>query len=246
MTAPIDLLFVGAHPDDVELCCGGLAAASSRRGQRVAIVDLTAGESATRGTPDLRAAEARRGAELLGASERVCLGLPDGWLTDDERSVRSLAAVIRRLRPGIVVGPAERERHPDHEAAHRVVRKAVFVAGVGGIEIDGLPRHTVRETLYYPMRVEVAVSFVVDITSVYDVKRAAIRAHRSQVDVDPGAPATLIGAADALDALEARDRHWGAMAGVRYAEAYTSQRVMRVDDPVAAFGGPLPHFRVRP
>lgn len=246
MTLAIDMLVVGAHPDDVELCCGGLVAKATARGQRVAIVDLTAGEAATRGTPERRAREASEGAALLGATFRECLNLRDGWLRDDEDAARALAGVIRKWRPTIVVGPAEHERHPDHEAAHAIVRRGVFVAGVGGIDIDGLPRHSVSETLYYPMRVEAPISFVVDVSEVYETKRAAIRAHRSQVGVDAVAPATLIGAADALEALEARDRHWGAMAGVKYAEAYASQRVPQIDDPLAAFGRPAPHFRARP
>jgi bacillithiol biosynthesis deacetylase BshB1 len=246
MTPALDILAVGAHPDDVELCCGGLVAKAVRRGQRVAIVDLTAGEASTRGTPALRAAEAAEGAALLGATFRECLGLRDGWLRDDEDAARRLGAIIRRWRPTVVVGPAAHERHPDHEAAHAIVRRGVFVAGVGGIDIDGLPRHAVSETLYYPMRVEAPISFVVDVSDVYDTKRAAIRAHHSQVGVNPQAPATLIGAADALEALEARDRYWGAMAGVKFAEAYASQRVPQIDDPVAAFGRAAPHFRARP
>jgi N-acetylglucosamine malate deacetylase 1 len=247
---PCALLAIGPHPDDVELFCGGTVALAVAQGHRVALLDLTYGELASRGTPEERSAEAAAAAGLLGVAERLCLGLPDGGLGDpdrpsaDEGALAALVDALRGLRPAVVLAPWREDRHPDHAAAHALVRRAVFFAGLHRYrEATGLERHRVDRVCYYPMRVEARPSFLVDISAVAATKRRAIEAHASQVGQRPGSPATLLGAPDALAALDARDRYWGAQLGVERAEAFVTGAVVPVDDVVAHFRGrPEPHL----
>lgn len=244
--APLDLLAISPHPDDAELFAGGLLALSAQRGHRVGIVDLSRGERATRGAPETRAHEADRAASVLGLCHRENLGLPDAALAssttnlaelDDVHSpVMRVVSVLRRLRPAVVIAPPRLERHPDHEQAGALVRRALFLSGLVKVRSEGgLPPFTPRQTLVMPMRIELPVSFVVDITAVFDIKREAILAHGSQV----GSPVTgggpLIGSALALAAIEARDRYHGAMIGVAAAEPYFVESALGLSDPVTFF-----------
>jgi bacillithiol biosynthesis deacetylase BshB1 len=248
---PLDLLAFGAHPDDVELCCGGLLAASAARGYRTGIVDLSRGELGSSGTPELRAAEAARAAQILGLAVRENLGLPDGWispgagydLSPEDRAAHSplakVVAAIRRLRPYMVLYPWAHERHPDHEAAGALVGRALFFAGVRkfpGGPAAPLPVHHVKEALQYPMRHEMTGSFIVDISAVADRKAAAIAAYTSQLR--PPTP-TLIGSALTVSAFEARDRYVGSMIGVDAGEAYLRRGPIGLADPIQ-------HFRDQP
>ena len=122
----IDALFVGAHPDDVELGAGGTVANLAREGKKVVMVDFTRGELGTRGSGERRLKEASKAAQILGVQERINLGLPDGFLKSDDETIKKAIHVIRKYRPKIVVLNPEYERHPDHEAAHRTIRSAMF------------------------------------------------------------------------------------------------------------------------
>lgn len=256
----LDLLAFGAHPDDVELCCGGLLALSARRGHRTGIVDLSRGELGSLGTPELRATEAARAAELLGVSVRENLGLPDGFIhpysgyeADPVARPRvaqlaRVAATIRRLRPAVMVIPWTHERHPDHEAASELLTRAIFFAGVRKFETDPpLPPFSPDEVLRYSMRYELEPSFVADITDVTGVKAAAIAAYGSQigpraapsVPLSPGQPPPLIGSPLTTEAFEARDRYYGAMIGTRAGEPYLSRGMLGLKDPVG-------HFKANP
>ncbi len=241
----LDLLAFAPHPDDAELFAGGLIAISARRGHRVGIIDLTRGERATRGDPDTRALEAQEAARILGLCHRENLGLPDaalaattgalGELDDVDSPILRVVNVIRRLRPTVVIAPPRIERHPDHEHAGALVRRALFLAGlVKVVDVDALPPFTPRQTLVMPMRVELPVSFVVDITDAIEVKREAILAHRSQVG-SPEADGPLIGSALALAAIEARDRYHGVMIGAAAGEPYFIESAFAIPDPVAFF-----------
>ena len=247
MNEPLHLLAFGAHPDDVDICCGGLLALSALRGHRTGIVDLSRGELGSLGTPELRAQEAARAAEILGVSLRENLGFPDGFIhpysgyeaeaeqRPEKSQLARVVAVIRRLRPAVVVIPWTHERHPDHEAAAALVTKAVFFAGVGKFATaPQLPPFAPAEVLRYSMRYELEPSFVVDITEVADRKAAAIRAYASQV-TGGSATGPLIGSPLTLGAFEARDRYHGGMIGVHAGEAYLSRGVLGLRDPVAHF-----------
>jgi len=130
VTDRADALFLAAHPDDAEIACGGTILRLVAAGRRVVVVDLTRGEMATRGTPELRAQEAAAATERLGVALRENLGLPDGRLTDDEPSVGTVVEVLRRHRPALLFAPVEADAHPDHAAAARIAGKAFFTAGL--------------------------------------------------------------------------------------------------------------------
>lgn len=237
--SPLDVLAIGPHPDDVELFAGGTVAHLARLGHRVAVLDLTRGERASRGTPELRAQEAAAAARVLGVA-RDQLGLPDGGLhADDQRQLTALVAYLREHRPELVLCPWVEDRHPDHEAAAALVRRAVFLASVGGLITHGLERHLVREVLHYPMRALATPSFVVDVSHVADTKRAAIMCHASQVLPAPGAPETLVGSPRSLDAIDARDRFYGAQIGAAHGEPFITRATLHLSDPLA-------HLRSRP
>jgi len=241
MSDGLDVLAIGPHPDDVELFIGGTTRHMVELGQRVAILDLTRGESATRGTPAIRAVEAAHAAQVLGVM-RDQLGLPDGGVrADDPEQTAALVTYLRTRKPELVLCPWTEERHPDHEAAARLVLRAVFLASAGGF-MPTLPRHVVREVLHYPMRVLVKPSFVVDIAHTLTTKRAAIACHASQVGAARTADGgTLVShaAASGIDSIAARDQFYGAQIGSIAAEPFIMRATLHVADP-------LTHLRSRP
>lgn len=229
----LDLLAFGAHPDDLELSAGGWLALAARRGRAVGLVDLTRGELATNGTVEERAREAAAAAEVLGARLRENLDLPDGGLSEaDDAQLAAVVASIRRHRPKVVLAPPADARHPDHAAAGRLVRRAHFFAGVRRHRPDLGESWRPLRLVVYPERHDVGADFVVDVTEVYEVKRAAIACHASQVGA--GRP-TLVNDPVGLGAFEARDRWWGASIGVALGEPYLLGGPVPLADPLAHF-----------
>lgn len=235
MTEPLAVLAFGAHPDDVELGCGGLLALCARRGQPAGVVDLTRGEGASRGTVAERAREAVEAARILGLAVRENLGLPDLHLEDTLAVRRQVAEVIRRLRPRLVLAPLPTDRHPDHAAASAFVTAAAFLARLPRIETDH-PPHAPAAVLYYLIHEHVEPSFVVDISAVWEQKEAAVAAYRSQFDSPMPEGYRFVGTADYHRATEARAGYWGAQIQVARGEAYVAARTLRVDDPVGLLG----------
>ncbi|MHC4938195.1 MAG: bacillithiol biosynthesis deacetylase BshB1 [Planctomycetota bacterium] len=227
----VDVLAVGAHPDDVELGCGGLLRVLKARGYRFAIVDLTAGEKGSRGDAATRAAEAKAAAESLGASGRECLGLPDTALSDSDGAVRLMVGQLRKWRPKLVVCQDEGDRHPDHAAGARIVRRAVFLAALSSYEAEGVP-HRVSRTIRYSRHSFFRPDFVVDISDHVEAKLAAVRCYESQFTRrEPGAK-TPISAPDFEDDLKAAWRFWGQDAGALYAEPFAMDGIPQIGDPV--------------
>jgi N-acetylglucosamine malate deacetylase 1 len=169
MTAPVDILAIASHRDDVELTCGGTLVKHALKGHRTAIIDLTQGEMGTRGSAELRAAEADAAAAVLGVATRRNLGLPDAGIENTPETRRQLALLIRGLRPRVVIAPAPRGRHPDHRVGSQLIRDACFVAGLAKLDPTS-PPHRPRKVLHSITYREdhVKPTFVVDISAEFD------------------------------------------------------------------------------
>jgi N-acetylglucosamine malate deacetylase 1 len=229
---PLDVLAFAPHPDDAEIGCGGALALAARRGRRVGVVDLTDGERATRGSPKRRAAEKSEATRILGLSERIALGLPDGELGRSREAVALVVEVLRDLSPYTVLAPNDVDRHPDHEAAGRLVRQGCFEAGLGSVGSGALhrPAHQFSYMAHSPFD----PSFVVDISAVWEQKRAAVACYRSQFSPDGSGPATALSGGGFLKLLEVRTRWFGAMIGGRHGEPY----LCRGPVPLSGLPGP--------
>jgi bacillithiol biosynthesis deacetylase BshB1 len=224
--ATVDLLAVAAHPDDAEVGCGGALILSAASGLRVAVVDLTRGERSTSGTVELRSRERDEASSLLQLSQRVALKLPDTALGTDLSHRDELTAVVRDLRPRIVLAPHTEDRHPDHAAAGRLAREAVFFAGVGRLG-KGEP-HRPHRLYHYMLHDPFEPSFVLDVSTVWDRRMEAVRAYESQFDRPPEGGRTAIGDPSFLELLDARGAHYGAMIGARRGEPYACHGPLRV------------------
>lgn len=227
------ILAVGAHPDDVELGCGGLLLAMKARGHGFAILDLTAGEKGSRGTPEERAKEAQAAAAVLGAAGRECLHLPDTRLEATEAAVKSLVGMIRKWRPQLVVSMNPSDRHPDHAAAARLVERACFLAALSNFDAPGAP-HRPRRVIRYSRHAWFEPSFVVDISEHVEKKLEAIRCYGSQFTRDAPGARTPISAPDFEEDLRAFWRFHGQGIGALYAEPFAMDGPPAVPDPVAA------------
>ena len=231
MDAPLDLLAVGPHRDDVELLCGGTIARHVALGQRVGILDLTAGEMGTRGSAALRAEEAERAAQVLGVAVRRNLGLPDAAIENTPATRTQLARVLRELRPQVVIAPAPRGRHPDHRVASELVRDACFLAGLAKLD-PTTPPHRPSKVLYAIAYREDAVkpTFVVDISEHFERKLEAIRCYGSQFDGATQAGEVYPNGEPLYDLVRHQAAHYGALIRCRYGEPFLTDETMRVDD----------------
>lgn len=239
----IDVLAFGPHPDDVEIFCGGTLIRLQQLGYRTGVIDLTRGEKASHGTPETRALEAEAAAKVMGLSFRENLGLPDTlvtpWPGDADPKTSQLARAveaIRRHRPELVLVPWVEERHPDHVAGSALLTKALYFAGVRKFETEpASERFVPRQVLYYELRHRMPASFIVDTSAAAAKKLEAIRCHSSQVTRRPGEDATLVSSSRALEAIDARDRHYGSMIGVSHGEPIRAVNTPGLVDPVDHF-----------
>ena len=233
MTEQLDILAFGAHPDDVELSCGGTIAKEVSVGKKVGIVDLTRGELGTRGSADLRAKEARQAASILGVSVRENLGLRDGFFKNDEPHQLDIIKILRKYRPNVVLCNAQTDRHIDHGRAASLVHDACFLSGLRKIEtfIDDKPQKLWRpsQLYHYIQWNNTPCDFVVDISDFIDKKMAAILSYRSQFyDEKSKEPDTPISSQQFLDSIQNRAADLGRIIGVGYAEGFTTQRQLAV------------------
>jgi N-acetylglucosamine malate deacetylase 1 len=230
----LDLLAIAAHPDDVELTCGGTLIKMAKRGYKTGILDLTAGEMGTRGTPETRAKEAAKAAKLLGVKWRRVLGVPDSDVQPSRQHKLRLAEVIRELRPRTVILPYWEARHPDHYHASTLGYEGCFLAGLKQLPIAG-EAHRPFKILYATAFAEGArPTMVVDITDHYEQRRKAISAYGSQFR-----PAKIekqgkvhLGLEDLEDQMNRLARNYGHMIGVKYGEPFLTKELMKVDDVV--------------
>lgn len=226
----VDILAIGAHPDDVEITSGGTLARASARGQSVVIADLTQGEMGTRGTPQERAGEAQAAAQVLGAAARENLDLGDAHLHDDGPRREAVILLIRRHRPRLVIAPNVVDDHPDHAATGQIVKAAFYLAGLRKV-LPQAPAHRAEMLLYFLGRSSRAPSFLVDVSAVHERKLESIRCHRSQLfDPTRNEPQTRLSTPTFLEGIIARDRAFGALCGVRFAEGFLVDRPPCVDD----------------
>jgi len=234
---PVDVLAFGPHPDDVELGCGGALAACAARGAAFGIVDLTRGELATRGTPEIRRAEAAAAAEILGARFRANLDLGDGDLRTDRAAQLLVVEAVRRARPRLVLAPLEEDRHPDHRRAGRLVAEAAWYAGLAKLE-TGSPPHRPDQVVFYAAYALLQPTFLVDVSAVFEKKLAALRAYRSQF-FDPSSreSATFVSTKGFWEGVEARAQAYGRIANVARAEGFVAKAPPTLADPAAAFRG---------
>ncbi|MCX7649611.1 MAG: bacillithiol biosynthesis deacetylase BshB1 [Flavobacteriales bacterium] len=222
---PVDILAFGAHPDDVELGCGGTLAQEIQNGLKVAVCELSAGEAGTRGTPEIRREESVRAAEILGLSARVQLDFPDGLIREGEVSLKKIIEIIRIFKPRIVIANAPRDRHPDHGHAAHLVRDAAFLAGLSRLETGSAP-HRPAVVLHYIQFYDLQPQLYISVDSdAWKVKMESIKAHKSQFyDPQSKEPETLISKPDFLDFVESRGRNYGLLCGTYYAEGFLAER----------------------
>jgi len=233
-----DIAAVCAHPDDAELVMGGTIARESGRGRRICMIDLTRGESGSRGTPESRAGEATEAARILGASHRESLGLPDGGLQVVPEHKDPLVEALRRLRPRVVLLQHWKQRHPDHTAASRIVYDACFLAGLRNYRPGLGPAFRPAKLVYAVTMTEatdVPPTLVVDVTPFWETKMRAISAFQSQFTPGPGETGAL--PLDRFkDAVELSGRRHGQRIGVRYGEGFVTREPVAVDDLVSLAG----------
>lgn len=228
----MDILAIAAHRDDVEQTCGGTLLAMQTRGYSTSILDLTQGESGTRGTADERRAEAEAAARILKVAHREALDLPDGNVENTFANRRKIAAVIRRLRPRVVILPYWQGRHPDHYTSATLGYESCFVSGLSKVEIPGSTETPYRpyKILYASLYADVRPSFVVDITPHMEQRLQALLAYRSQYANQSTGGSLFVPEEEIRERTFATARHYGLLAGVRYAEPFVQKEVGLVND----------------
>lgn len=229
----LDILAIAAHPDDAELTCGGTLIKAARQGHRTGILDLTAGEMGSRGTPAIRAAEAQRSNAILGLLVRETMGLPDAGIANTPETRLALARMLRRLTPQVVIAPAPAPfgRHPDHRVAAELIRDAVFMAGLKRLDATH-PPHRPRKVLHCITYREdyLKPTFVVDITDTFDAKLDAVRCYTSQFEGVVQAGEVYPNGEPLEDIVRHQAAHYGSLIRTRFGEPYYTTETMRVDD----------------
>jgi bacillithiol biosynthesis deacetylase BshB1 len=228
-TPPVDILAIAAHRDDVEQTCGGTLLVQNAAGFSTGILDLTQGESGTRGSAMEREAEATAAAKILRVSHREALDLPDGSLQNTLLNRLKIAAVIRRLRPRVVILPYWQGRHPDHYTSATLGYEACFAAGLSKLDLEGRP-HRPYKILYASLYADVRPTFVVDITPHIETRLEALLAYRSQYGEQTEGAGLFVPESEIRERMFATARHYGLLAGVRYAEPFVQKEVGLVAD----------------
>ncbi|NOZ13757.1 MAG: bacillithiol biosynthesis deacetylase BshB1 [Acidobacteria bacterium] len=238
----LDILAVGAHPDDIEIFMGGAIAAFHAHGLKTGILDLSRGEAGTYGSPEIRRSELSKAAKILAVEKRVTLDLPDGNIQNTDSARQKVIEVIRKTRPELVFTFTDAPmRHPDHRATGKIVRDCVFLAGLEKIE-TGQPPFRPSACIGFPELIPAGKpDFVVDITDFWKIKLDAIRTYGSQVTAegeDEGNTKTLIRSGQFWKILEARAVMAGAAVGTVYGEPFFSSRPLKIGNVMSAFTMP--------
>jgi bacillithiol biosynthesis deacetylase BshB1 len=231
----LDILAFGAHPDDVELGCSATIAKEISLGKKVGIVDLTRGELGTRGSAELRDKEASNAAKILGVSVRENLGFADGFFVNDREHQLEIIKMIRKYKPEIVLCNAIDDRHIDHPKGSKVVSDACFLSGLVKIEteLDGVKQEKWRPKVvyHYIQWKNIEPDFVVDVTGFMDKKIDSVMAYSSQFfDPKSNEPETPITSKNFTESIEYRAKDLGRLIGVEYAEGFTTERYVAVEN----------------
>jgi bacillithiol biosynthesis deacetylase BshB1 len=231
----LDILAFAAHPDDVELSCSGTLMKHIAAGKRVGIVDLTQGELGSRGTIQTRYAEAHEASNIMGVEIRVNLKMADGFFELNEANKLLVIEQIRKFQPEIVLANAVSDRHPDHGKAAKLVSEACFLSGLRRVETqcDGIPQvaHRPKAVYHYIQDNYMKPDFSVDVTDFIDRKIECIRAYKTQFyDPNSPEPQTPISGKEFFDFIKGRMMQYGRPIGVEYAEGFTVQREIGVND----------------
>jgi N-acetylglucosamine malate deacetylase 1 len=226
----LDILAIGAHPDDVELGCSGTIIKEIKRGKKVGIIDLTQGELGTRGTVETRYAEATAAASILGVSARENLKMRDGFFQNDETNQLLLIAAIRKYQPDIVIGNIMDDRHPDHGRGGQLIYDSCFLSGLkqistkdenGNMQQKWRPAYVFQ---YLQDRFQ-EPDFLIDVTDVWEQRMEAVKAYKTQFfNPDSNEPGTYISSPQFMEALIARARLLGKRIGVQFAEGFISKK----------------------
>ncbi|MCK9410616.1 MAG: bacillithiol biosynthesis deacetylase BshB1 [Bacteriovoracaceae bacterium] len=223
----LDVLAIGAHPDDIELSCSATVVKLINQGKSVGILDLTDGELGTRGSRSIRLKEATEASSILGVTNRIRLGLHDGNIEVTQVNIKKVIQVIRHHQPTVLLFPHWLERHPDHEHAHRLCREAWFYSGLEKIPTTyrgkRQPPFRPKKYFHFMQKYEFHPTFIVDVSDVYAIKQRSLEAFSSQF-YNPNSKEreTILSSKLFLESIYARDRHFGSLMNVEYGEPYYS------------------------
>lgn len=231
----LDVLVFAAHPDDAELACGGTILSLIAKGKKVGIVDFTRGEMGTRGTPEIRDAEAAAASKILGLTARENLKFKDVFFRNDDEHVLEVVKKIRHYQPDVILANALADRHPDHGKAAQVVKRATFLAGLKNVktDLDGKSQENwYIKSLYHYIQTDFhQPDFVIDVSAFWETRMEAVRAFKSQF-FDPNGESTntLISTPEFMELIDARGREFGMFIRVKYGEGFISDRMLGVSD----------------
>ena len=230
----LDILAFGAHPDDVELGCGGTLLSAVAQGKKVGIIDLTKGELGTRGNSSQRLKEAQLASQIIGAAVRENLGMADGFFINNKEHQLIIIETIRRFQPSIIFCNAPEDRHPDHGRAASLIEEAAFLSGLEKIKTshEGIAQEAWRPTqvFHYIQSRSLTPHFVVDISKHIEKKMESIMAYRSQFyNPNSNEPDTFISSAAFLEFVKGRAKELGQQIGVQYAEGFITQKTLGIN-----------------
>jgi bacillithiol biosynthesis deacetylase BshB1 len=228
----LDVLAIAAHPDDVEQTCGGTLLRMAEAGYRTGIIDLTAGDMGTRGTPEIRVTESEAAGRVLRVRHRENLHFPDARLENTMAGRMTLALRIRELRPRTVILPYWEGRHPDHYRASEIGYEACFLAGLKKIDQYTEP-HRPYKIIYASVYANVTPSFVVDISLYFERRMESLLTYRSQYGPVEEGVTLFPDEAEIRDRLASTARFYGNLIGVKYGEPYVVKEMLRIDDVVS-------------
>jgi len=229
---PLDILAIAAHPDDVEQTCGGTLIRMAEMGYRTGVLDLTAGDMGSRGTPEIRIQESNTAACRMKLAWRGNLHWPDARLENTVSARMTLAVEIRNLRPRVVILPYWEGRHPDHYRAGEIGYEACFLAGLKKLD-DTTEPHRPHKIIYSSLYANITPTFVVDISSQFERRMAALLSYESQYGQTSDASDLFPKQQEIRERLGAVARFYGNLIGVKYGEPFIAKEMMRIDDIVS-------------